>query len=156
MFENITFSFSKAIILQNSKHHVFPQNKENAKTDMMFWMRVITGGKKHVVFWILPLWKKNVMVLYSAIWLRCRKKNVMCFDFYNIFACKRKIWCFEWMQRYYFVDRQKKRDVFDETPMVFFLFQKSTFVINENNITQNWNMDFFFFWFFIIYQLKIW
>ena len=40
--------------------------------------------------------------------------------------------------------------------MVFFLFQKSTFVINENNITQNWNMDFFFFRFFIIYQLKIW
>ena len=52
--------------------------------------------------------------------------------------------------------RQKNRDVFDKTPMVFFLFQKSTFVINENNITQNWNMDFFFFRFFIIYQLKIW
>ena len=54
------------------------------------------------------------------------------------------------------LSRQKKRDVFDNTPMVFFLFQKSTFVINENNITQNWNMDFFFFWFFIIYQPKIW
>ena len=108
MFENITFSFSKALILQNSKHHVFPQNKENAKTDVMFWMRVITCGKKHVMFWILPLWKKNVMVLIST----------------TFSLAKEKIWCFEWMQRYYFVDRQKKRDVFDETPMVFFFISK--------------------------------
>ena len=97
------------------------------------------------------------------------ERNTWCFEFCR---CGRKTWWFcilqydcavekkrdvlKWMQRYYFVDRQKKRDVFDETPMVFFLFQKSTFVINENNITQNWNMDFFFFRFFIIYQLKIW
>ena len=127
MFENITFfTFER-----------------KPKTDVMFWMR-IGLWKKTVMFLILrPHWlveEKRDGCEFCNIIALWKEEHVLCFEFYNILACKRKKRknLMIWRNATSLLCRQKNRDVFDKTPMVFFLFQKSTFVINENNITQNW------------------
>ena len=123
MVENITFSLSKPIIFQNSKHHVFEFSAKQ---------------------WEWKDWWCFECKLFLA------ERSMWCFEF-----CRggRKTWCF--LSSTTFSLAKEKIWCFWWNTYGFFLFQKSTFVINENNITQNWNMDFFFFWFFIIYQFKI-
>ena len=143
MFENITFSLSKG--KQRLMWCFECELACGRNRDVFNSAASLACGRKTWWLWIL------LLQYYCAV----EREHVMCFEFYyNILACKRKNLML-WMNATSLLFRQRKRDVFDKTPMFFFLFQKSTFVINENNITQNWNMDFFF-WFFIIYQLKIW
>ena len=134
------FFFSSEIGLINVwKHHVFifeSNNLAEFKTSRVSpkqreckdWCDVLNAS--------YYLWKETRDVLNSAVveekrdgFVFCNmialwKKKTWCVLISTTFSLtKEKIWCFEWMQRYYFVDRQQKRDVFDETPMVFFYFK---------------------------------
>ena len=113
MFENITFfTFER-----------------KPKTDVMFWMR-IGLWMKTVMFLILrPHWlveEKRDGCEFCNIIALWKEEHVLCFEFYNILACKRKKRknLMLWRNATSLLCRQKNRDVFDKTPMVFFFISK--------------------------------
>ena len=117
------------------KHHVLSfENKNGAefKTSRVIHHHTMYNDspKTDVMFCILRQ--------HYCFW----KEKRCCFVFYSIIASEKKKGVV-----------LKSRDVFDETPMVFFFFQKSTFVIMKTTSRKIEN-HYGFFFLLISYQLS--